>query len=601
MTRKQRKGGTTFAIGSNRWAACSKVTIVMGLVAAACAFHVPCCHNCVTYTTWRGGSGNWSDSTKWSEGVPNSSISAYIDQGNGMASPVTLDISGAQAYDLTIDSDDSLSFNNGTSLTINGGGVSNSGNIRLNSTGTSTFLNFNKPATLGGGGTITLTDSANPQNFIRGASSNVTLDNQETIQGAGNIGNGQIGLTNDGTILANASHALSIQPSSSGFTNNGTLQVASGSIMHVFGGPFTNFSGSTLTGGTYNISGKLEIDQLGSTGGEIVTNAASIILTGSASSFVDAAGKDALSKFATNGSAGSFSLQGGRAFTTAANFSTAGTLTIGSGSTFTVGGIGTSFTQTAGTTTDDGTLAVPSSGSLSLNGGSLFGKGAITGAVTSSGTIAPGDSAAATGILKDTGAYTQNSSGTLDISIDGTSPGTQYDQLNPSTASLNGTLNINLPTGFVPAVGNTFKIMNFNAESGKFATVNGLAINSTEHFTITYQGTDVLLTVVSGACCAPQGGSGQFNSASTVGPGYNPAQPSWFGFGLYSEGPALRRLGSGGPATLRHNRFCFAHGRRVNFQQPDPIRCLDRSHIPPKFRRWSSAGPPAGAYRPRRD
>src|SRR4029077_12488709 len=84
------------------------------------------------------------------------------------------------------------------------------------------------------------------------------------------------------------------------------------------------------------------------------------------------------------------------------------------------------------------------------------------------------------------------------IYINGTMAGTKYDQLNPSTASLSGTLNISLPTGFVPNIGNTFKIMNFTSETGTFSTVNGLSINGTEHFTLTYHPTDVLLTVVSG-------------------------------------------------------------------------------------------------------
>jgi hypothetical protein len=40
--------------------------------------------------------------------------------------------------------------------------------------------------------------------------------------------------------------------------------------------------------------------------------------------------------------------------------------------------------------------------------------------------------------------------------------------------------------------------MNFTSETGTFATVNGLPINTSEHFTITYQATDILLTVVPG-------------------------------------------------------------------------------------------------------
>jgi hypothetical protein len=201
-----------------------------------------------------------------------------------------------------------------------------------------------------------------------------------------------------------------------------------------------------------------------------------------------------LTNFATNN--GAFALAGSRSFTTAGNFTNSGTFIVNTGSTFSLGGSGM-FTQSGGTTTDNGLLSAP--GAVNLQGGSLFGTGSITGALTSSsaGTIDPGTSSTATGILTDTGAYSQNS-GTLDISINGTKAGTKYDQFNPTTASLSGTLNISRPTGFVPAIGSTFKIMNFTSETGTFATVNGLAINSSEHFTITYQGTDVLLTVVPG-------------------------------------------------------------------------------------------------------
>jgi hypothetical protein len=438
-----------------------------------------------------------------------------MDSSNPVASPVTVYTSGTWARNLTIDSDDSLSLANGSTLGVaigsllcpGGGHMINNGKITLNSTGTTTRL-FGG-LSLYNGGTVTLTDSTNPQNVINGFG----LWNSGMIQGAGNIATGTI-------------------------TNNGTLQVAGGSVMHVSGGSFTNFSGSTLTGGTYNVSGKLQIDQLGSAGGEIVTNAANIILHGSASSFVDASGKNALSKFATNAPGGSFSLRAGRTFTASGNFSNAGTLTIGSGSTFAVGGTGTTFTQTAGTTTDDGTLTLPASGALSLNAGSLFGKGVINGAVTSSGTVTPGDSSTATGILRDMGKYNQKSAGTLHISIDGTTAGTQYDQFNPTTATLNGTLSINRPTGFVPALGATLKVMNFTSETGKFATLNGLAINSTEHFSVNYQASDVLLSVVSGPCCSALS-LARFKGWGTVAPRYESAGPDRFASGLYGKGTSF--------------------------------------------------------------
>ena len=109
----------------------------------------------------------------------------------------------------------------------------------------------------------------------------------------------------------------------------------------------------------------------------------------------------------------------------------------------------------------------------------------------------PGDSATTAGILTEKGTYSQGSSGTLDIFIDGTTAGTKFDQLNVTKASLNGSLNLTLPTGFTPTIGQTFKIMNFTSETGQFMHCN-CAINTSEHFQITYQGTDVLLTVVAG-------------------------------------------------------------------------------------------------------
>jgi hypothetical protein len=170
-------------------------------------------------------------------------------------------------------------------------------------------------------------------------------------------------------------------------------------------------------------------------------------------------------------------------------------VSVGSGSTLTVGGPGI-YTQTGGTTTDGGILAA--AGGVALSGGSLFGGGAITGNLTSSGIVTPGALATKTGTLADTGTYTQNAGGMLDIGIAGATAG-KFDVLNATTAVLGGTLNLSEIKGFVPTVGSTFKILNFGSETGTFAAANGLTINATEAYTITYQPTDVLLTVVSTA------------------------------------------------------------------------------------------------------
>jgi hypothetical protein len=386
-----------------------------------------------------------------------------------------------------------LLLDNAAALNLQSGTYTKLGAVTLNSAGNQTSLIVDGANVTLSGGTVTMTNNVN--NYILGAAGADTLTNQETISGAGHIGAGQMTLSNSGTINANQSAGMIIQTSGA-FTNSGTLSVSSGDLMHVLGGAFTNFSGGTLTGGTYNVSGTLEIDQLGSAGGEIVTNAANVILNGTASNLVDAAGNAALANFAANASTGSVSLSGGRALATAGNFTNAGNVTIGTGSSFTVGGPGV-YTQTSGTTAANGTLTA--SGGVSLQAGSLLGSGSISGNVSSSAIVAPGQATGATAILTDTGAYTQTAAGSLDIAIGGTKPGAKFDELTSTSATLAGTLNVSLINGFVPSIGSIFKIVNFSSESGQFATVNGLAINGSEHFTVSYHADDVLLTVVSGA------------------------------------------------------------------------------------------------------
>ena len=253
------------------------------------------------------------------------------------------------------------------------------------------------------------------------------------------------------------------------FTNNGVLTIGSGSKFDV-NGNLTNFSGTTLTGGTYNVSGTLQFN-----GANIVTNAAKITLTGTSSKIVDQTGvTDALANFATNAAAGSFTLASGRNLTTSVAFSNAGTLKVSTGTTFTVAP-GNNFKQTAGTTTDDGTMAVTGAGKFTINGGSLFGNaGTFSGNLTSSGTFNIGDAINLAGQMAVTGNYVQTSTGVLNADIGGAAAGTKFDQLNVTGAvTLGGTLNLSLINSFVPTIGSTFDIMNFASSTGTFATING--------------------------------------------------------------------------------------------------------------------------------
>jgi hypothetical protein len=495
-------------------------------------------------------------------------------------------------------------------LNISGAALTNSGTIALYGYGGKATLEISSGnVTLSGPGKVILSNSADGNNnLIIPASGTSTLTNSSTIEGAGLIEN--IGIVNKGTLLANQSNALVILPSSAGVNNQGTLSVGSGDLMQIgtsSGGALTNFSGTTLTGGVYSIGGTL---WFGASGTSLVTNAANITLTGASSQMIDFAGQNILAAFATNAATGSFTITGGRNFTTAGNFTNNGVLNIGSGSTFDVNGnltnfssntltggtygitgtlqfnnadivtnaanitlngtsskiinqssvnaltnfannastgsftlagsqslttsggsftnnglltiskgstftvgnggtisVAVNYTQAAGTTQVDGTLTSTTSSTtptLTVSGGTLDGAGALTYTVVDSGTVLPGDSKTSTAALKITGPYTQSSGGALDISIGGKTAGTQYDQLNVTgAAGVNGTLNLSLVNSFVPAVGTTFTILNASSVSGAFATVNGTSINSSEHFTVTYNSNDVVLTVASGAGLKP--------------------------------------------------------------------------------------------------
>ena len=121
----------------------------------------------------------------------------------------------------------------------------------------------------------------------------------------------------------------------------------------------------------------MQINPLGNTGGEIVNNAATILLDGPNSNFVDAAGLDALSNFSNNTAAGSFTIQDGRNFTSPSgtDFANAGIVNIGAGSTFTTGGAA-NYNQSGGSTQLNGTLTA-GGGSANFNGGVLFGNGGV--------------------------------------------------------------------------------------------------------------------------------------------------------------------------------------------------------------------------------
>jgi hypothetical protein len=434
--------------------------------------------------------------------------------------------------------------NNSGTLIVNSvglnvqGTVNNTGTIEVLTTADAIYLQVpnGESFTLAGKGSVIMGDGTNNaynNNPAIGSQfgSNGTFVNQSNIQGTGvissvnaitnqgtinaNVPVGSAGLllnvccdlasgiVNSGTLGASNGGELQVSPYNS-FNNPGTLTVAANSTINITNSaPFLNLSGGTLTGGTYNVTGTLQIP------GNITTNAAKITLTGTTSQILNP-NTNALTGFVTNAPTGIFILGGGQTFTSAGTFTNHGGIGILKGSTFTVAA-GGSYLQAGGRTVVDGVLTVSNAdhstdesdseasvGSIKMKG-ALFGNGGnIAANLYSAGTVLPGNSATAPGKLTVTGGYTQTSAGALDANLAGANSG-QFSQLNVNgTATVSGTLNITLLNNFVPLIGATFQVLRARHVNGTFTTVNGTAINGSEHFTVTYNSTNVTLTVVSG-------------------------------------------------------------------------------------------------------
>jgi hypothetical protein len=165
---------------------------------------------------------------------------------------------------------------------------------------------------------------------------------------------------------------------------------------------------------------------------------------------------------------GDFLKSGGVATSTiAADFNNSGTLEIQSGSL----AFGGTLLQTSGITvvTNGTTLGATL---INLQGGTLAGQGTIAAPVVNNAVISPGGSA---GILTLAAGedYQQTTGGTLSLELNGTSPGTQYQQfVVGGNATLNGGLQLLLGNGFTPRAGDQFEILSSASLTGSFSSLD---------------------------------------------------------------------------------------------------------------------------------
>ncbi|MGE0608365.1 MAG: beta strand repeat-containing protein, partial [Pirellulales bacterium] len=394
---------------------------------------------------------------------------------------------------------------------LNGLTLSNSAVLRLERvTGSfndvfDTGLNFSGTQTLGGTGSVELFggthSSAEADLRMRPTgggtltiAAGVTVRNASNSLGLTTLGDAATGaLILQGTVLAQSS-GQTLRVTGSSVTNNGTLQVTSGTLDVTAN--LTNFSGGTLTGGTWASASGGILRVIPTVA--VTALAANVTLDGSSSRFFRGSGTiNVLAGLDTIAAGGSLAIGGGHALSTVGALSNAGTLTVGGTSTVTLGGL---------LTVEDG--------------GTLNGTGTIFGNVANHGTVAPGNSP---GIVTVNGNYNQAVDGDLDVEIGGTTPGnaaTNHDQLVVNgTVTLNGNVNLFQFNSFVPTAGNTFTIIDNDDTDAVVGTFAGLAegatisnfLGSSLGAKISYvggDGNDVVLTAIAFTISVDLDGSG---------------------------------------------------------------------------------------------
>ena len=324
--------------------------------------------------------------------------------------------------------------------TFSGGNRNLSGGRTLNLGGstdwTAGVIQFSDNSVLTNQAGATLTTNFNGS--LSGGSAEGTFNNAGTFTKSGGTGTTTIAIT------ANNTGTISV--------DSGTLSFSSTSVV-------TQHVGTTLTGGTWNVSNGASINI--ATGSNITTigSAASVTLDGAGSSFAKVT-------TALNNNQGNFTLKNNRDLTTAGAFTNSGTVTVqDSTTTMTIGAGGSaSYTQTAGNTVLVNGAMIDAS-AFNLNGGTLSGNGTIDSGLTTSGStiIGPG---ASPGALTINGNTILGAGNTLAMEIGGLTPGIEHDLITVNgTLTLDGALMIKFFGGYETALtmGSTFEIVTSNA------------------------------------------------------------------------------------------------------------------------------------------
>ena len=152
------------------------------------------------------------------------------------------------------------------------------------------------------------------------------------------------------------------------------------------------------------------------------------------------------------------------------------------------------FQQTAGSLELAGGN-VTSVETMAFTGGEVRGSGTISADLDNDGaTVRPGSSP---GTLSITGDYHQRANGVLEIEVEGTNQGMDFDWLSVSgDVTLDGALTLVRGMSFVPDMGDTFDVVTGGSLTGEFSLVTGTTAGNGLCFNPTYTGTEVILMLI---------------------------------------------------------------------------------------------------------
>lgn len=170
-----------------------------------------------------------------------------------------------------------------------------------------------------------------------------------------------------------------------------------------------------------------------------------------------------------------------------------------SGAVASLGGVsGANHTNSGVFSVESGTLTVTGNSFTNLAGGSVRGNGTLNvGAIGAAGLQNDGsvDPGLSIGSLTIQGRLNNGATGQLGIEIAGVGAG-QFDVLNVTgQASLDGRVAVALMAGYTPAVGDSFRVLNYASRAGAFGQVVTVAGNLGVSFEAQYSGTFMTLVV----------------------------------------------------------------------------------------------------------